>query len=135
MTGFLQSIITIVLFILILGGLVVIHEIGHFVVARLSRVRVLEFGIGFPPRAKVLRSKGETLRIGYVSSLTAGVLPRALERFQHAMPQVRVELLDLPPGDVHRQESRRDSPEDSIGMRSCASRYSGNYSRCRIENR
>ncbi len=61
MTGFVQSIITIVLFILILGGLVVIHEIGHFVVARLARVRVLEFGVGFPPRAKVLRSKGETL--------------------------------------------------------------------------
>ena len=26
-----------------------------------GQVRVLEFGIGFPPRAKVLRSKGETL--------------------------------------------------------------------------
>ena len=61
MTGFFQSIITIVLFILILGGLVVIHELGHFVTARLAKVRVLEFGIGFPPRAKVLRSKGETL--------------------------------------------------------------------------
>jgi len=60
-TGFLQSIITIVLFILILGGLVVIHELGHFFTARLSNVRVLEFGIGFPPRAKVLRNKGETL--------------------------------------------------------------------------
>ena len=61
MTGFLQSIITAFLFILILGGLVVIHEVGHFVTARLARVRVLEFGIGFPPRAKVMRSKGETL--------------------------------------------------------------------------
>jgi regulator of sigma E protease len=60
-TGFLQSIITIVLFIGILGVLVVIHEFGHFVTARLAGVRVLEFGIGFPPRAKVLRSKGETL--------------------------------------------------------------------------
>ena len=60
-TGFLQSIITIVLFILILGVLVVIHELGHFFTARLSNVRVLEFGIGFPPRAKVLRNKGETL--------------------------------------------------------------------------
>jgi regulator of sigma E protease len=60
-TGFIQSIITIVLFIAILGILVVIHEIGHFVTARLANVRVLEFGIGFPPRAKVLRSKGETL--------------------------------------------------------------------------
>jgi regulator of sigma E protease len=60
-TGFIQSIITILAFILILGGLVIIHEVGHFVTARLAKVKVLEFGIGFPPRAKVLRSKGETL--------------------------------------------------------------------------
>ena len=43
-----------------LGLLVVVHELGHFIVARLAGVRVLEFGIGFPPRAKVLRSEGET---------------------------------------------------------------------------
>jgi regulator of sigma E protease len=59
--GFFQSIITVALFILILGGLVIIHELGHFFTARLAGVRVLEFGVGFPPRAKVLRSKGETL--------------------------------------------------------------------------
>jgi regulator of sigma E protease len=56
-----QPIVTIVLFFLILGTLVVIHELGHFVAARVAGVRVLEFGIGFPPRAKVMRSKGETL--------------------------------------------------------------------------
>ena len=39
----------------------IIHELGHFVTARLAKVRVLEFGIGFPPRAKVMRSGGETL--------------------------------------------------------------------------
>ena len=61
MTGLVQSIITIVLFILILGVLVIIHELGHFFTARAFRVRVLEFGVGFPPRARVLRSKGETL--------------------------------------------------------------------------
>jgi len=61
MTGFFQSIITIVLFFAILGILVVIHELGHFVTAKLAGVRVLEFGVGFPPRAKVLRAKGETL--------------------------------------------------------------------------
>lgn len=61
MTGFAQSIITIVLFVLILGVMVLIHELGHFVTARLARVRVLEFGIGFPPRARVLRNRGETL--------------------------------------------------------------------------
>jgi regulator of sigma E protease len=61
MTGFVQSVITIVLFLAILGILVVIHELGHFITARLANVRVLEFGVGFPPRARVLRSKGETL--------------------------------------------------------------------------
>ena len=43
---------------LILGALVLVHELGHFVTARLAGVRVLEFGIGFPPRAKVLRREG-----------------------------------------------------------------------------
>jgi regulator of sigma E protease len=57
----IQVAITIVIFIVMLGGLVVIHEVGHFVVARISGIRVLEFGIGFPPRARVLRAKGETL--------------------------------------------------------------------------
>jgi len=57
----IQGVITVALFILILGALVVIHEVGHFAVARAFRIRVQEFGIGFPPRAKVLRAKGETL--------------------------------------------------------------------------
>jgi regulator of sigma E protease len=61
MTGPLGVVITIVLFLVVLGSLVLIHELGHFVVARLAGIRVLEFGIGFPPRAKVLRSSGETL--------------------------------------------------------------------------
>lgn len=56
-----QGIITIALFIVILGALVVIHELGHFALARGFRIRVQEFGIGFPPRARVLRAKGETL--------------------------------------------------------------------------
>ncbi len=31
--------------------LVVIHELGHFATARVMGVKVLEFGVGFPPRA------------------------------------------------------------------------------------
>ena len=61
MSGLVQAVITIVLFFGILGLLVLIHELGHFIVARLARVHVLEFGIGFPPRARVLRNTGETL--------------------------------------------------------------------------
>jgi regulator of sigma E protease len=38
------------LFILILVALIVVHEFGHFSVAKLFGIRVDEFGIGFPPR-------------------------------------------------------------------------------------
>jgi regulator of sigma E protease len=61
MNEIFQGAITIFLFFFILGALVLVHELGHFVTARMAGVRVLEFGIGFPPRAKVLRTKGETL--------------------------------------------------------------------------
>jgi regulator of sigma E protease len=61
MEDLFRTAVTIALFLLILGGLVLVHELGHFITARLANVRVLEFGIGFPPRARVLRSKGETL--------------------------------------------------------------------------
>jgi regulator of sigma E protease len=61
MDGVIFTIVAIVLFIVVLGGIVLIHELGHYLTARALGVRVLEFGIGFPPRAKVLRSKGETL--------------------------------------------------------------------------
>jgi len=34
--------------------LVIVHELGHFLVARQFGIRVDEFGLGFPPRAKKL---------------------------------------------------------------------------------
>lgn len=37
-------------FVVILGILVLVHELGHFLVARLFKVGVDEFGFGFPPR-------------------------------------------------------------------------------------
>jgi regulator of sigma E protease len=60
MIELLQSLGTILVFILVLGGLVLIHEVGHFLTARAAKVKVLEFGIGFPPRAKVLKRGEET---------------------------------------------------------------------------
>ena len=37
--------------LIVLMVLVIAHEFGHFIAARRNGVRVLEFGIGFPPRA------------------------------------------------------------------------------------
>ena len=61
MDGVLFTILAIVLFVVVLGGIVLVHELGHYLTAKAFNVRVLEFGFGFPPRAKVLRAKGETL--------------------------------------------------------------------------
>lgn len=49
----------IVLFILILIVLIIAHEFGHFIVAKLFGIRVDEFGIFFPPRLFAFK-KGET---------------------------------------------------------------------------
>lgn len=40
----------ILIFIIILAVLVFVHELGHFIVAKASGIRVDEFAIGFPPR-------------------------------------------------------------------------------------
>ena len=45
---------TILAFIIALLILVVVHELGHFLTAKLFSVKVDEFGIGYPPRAKKL---------------------------------------------------------------------------------
>jgi regulator of sigma E protease len=39
-----------VIALFIFGLLLFVHELGHFVVCRLTRVKVDEFGFGFPPR-------------------------------------------------------------------------------------
>lgn len=43
-------IITIITFIIILGLLVFVHELGHFLMAKRLGVKVEEFAFGFPPR-------------------------------------------------------------------------------------
>lgn len=46
-------------FIFVIGILVFVHELGHFVVAKRAGMKVEEFGFGFPPRALSIR-RGET---------------------------------------------------------------------------
>lgn len=41
---------TTIIFLLVLTALVFVHELGHFLAARLFKIRVDEFAIGFPPR-------------------------------------------------------------------------------------
>jgi len=43
--------VTAIIFIVILSFLVLVHEWGHFITARMFGMKVYEFGLGFPPRA------------------------------------------------------------------------------------
>lgn len=53
--------VTVLSFILILGLLVFVHELGHFVVAKRAGIRVEEFGFGYPPRMLTLFKRDETI--------------------------------------------------------------------------
>lgn len=41
---------SIIIFIIILGVLIFVHELGHFFIAKRTGIRVDEFAIGFPPK-------------------------------------------------------------------------------------
>jgi len=57
MTLFLGILLALFVFFIV----VFIHEMGHFLVSRWSGVKVLEFGIGIPPRLKkIFRDKKGT---------------------------------------------------------------------------
>jgi len=53
-------ILTVLVFLLILTVLVLIHELGHFLMAKRFGIKVEEFGFGLPPRAFGIK-RGETL--------------------------------------------------------------------------
>jgi regulator of sigma E protease len=54
------DIITLIVDVVMLGILVVAHEWGHFIVARIFGIRVDEFSIGFGPRALHIAKLGDT---------------------------------------------------------------------------
>ncbi len=53
----ISTIVTILLVIAFFGAMIFLHELGHFVVARLCRVRVLEFALGMGPKLLKFTSK------------------------------------------------------------------------------
>jgi len=50
---------SVILFIIVLGVLIFVHELGHFLIAKWAKIRVDEFAIGFPPKIVGFR-RGET---------------------------------------------------------------------------
>ena len=52
--------LAIISFILVFSGIILAHEFGHFITAKLSGVKVEEFGLGYPPRIFGIK-RGETI--------------------------------------------------------------------------
>jgi regulator of sigma E protease len=54
-------------FVVVFAGIILLHELGHFIVARLLGIDVDEFGIGFPPRlVKLFRWKGTDFTLNWI---------------------------------------------------------------------
>jgi regulator of sigma E protease len=47
-------------FFAVIGPLILIHEFGHFIIAKWQGIQVEEFGIGYPPRLFTLFERGGT---------------------------------------------------------------------------
>jgi regulator of sigma E protease len=63
----MDTILLIIIMIAVLAVLVLVHEFGHFIVAKRNGIRVDEFGFGFPPRAKKLFSwKGTDFTLNWL---------------------------------------------------------------------
>lgn len=77
--------LTFVAFVVVLGPLVLFHELGHFIAAKLSGVRVEEFGIGWPPRLFTFWQGPSRLTVGSTPVITPRnfQLPRDLQLGQH----------------------------------------------------
>ena len=56
----MTMLISIVSFLIVIVVLILAHEVGHLITAKVSRVRVDEFGLGFPPRLLSIKW-GETM--------------------------------------------------------------------------
>lgn len=59
-------VITVAIFIISLFFLVMVHELGHFLTAKRFGIKVLEFGIGIPPKAWGKMVKGTLISINWL---------------------------------------------------------------------
>jgi regulator of sigma E protease len=61
---------TVLIFLIVLGILVLVHELGHFYAAKLMGMKIYEFGIGFPP--KIWSKKGKDGIIYSINAIPLG---------------------------------------------------------------
>lgn len=94
--------LTVVVFVLVLGVLIFVHEFGHFIIAKREGLKVDEFGFGFPPRLLGIK-KGETTYSinlipigGFVRILgEQGENPEDPKSFASKSPGIRAKIVGM----------------------------------------
>lgn len=100
------------------GGIVMIHEFGHFIVAKLGGIKVEAFSIGFPPVVLGIRKLKKGWRVRVLPKM--GEIPQLEEGDSETEYQVGL----LPVGGFVKMLGQSDSgsPEASTDPRSFANR-------------
>jgi regulator of sigma E protease len=88
--------VDLVFFVLLVGALVLVHELGHFAAARLFGVKVLTFSLGFGPAIVKLRGRETTYQLGL---LPFGGFVKLL---QEPTPRRAEPSVEIAPEDRHR---------------------------------
>lgn len=95
---------SVIIFIIVLGVLIFVHELGHFLVAKKSGIRVDEFAIGFPPQIFSFKKGGTKYALnlipfgGYVkiygeNAEDESVDPDAKDSFVNKSPWIQAAVL------------------------------------------
>lgn len=95
---------SVIIFIIVLGVLIFVHELGHFLVAKKSGIRVDEFAIGFPPQIFSFKKGGTKYALnlipfgGYVkiygeNAEDESVDPNSKDSFVNKSPWIQAAVL------------------------------------------
>ncbi len=120
---------TIIIFVLILGVLIFVHELGHFLTARRNGVMAHEFGFGFPPRIfgivrdsstgkrRIIWGSGEYY--GATTLYSLNWIPLGgFVRIKGEQPVAEEEMRDAQLSEKDRAYARMSRDADSFAMQS-----------------
>ena len=102
--------------VLLLGPMLLLHELGHFLLAKRAGVRVIEFGLGYPPRLLTLAQEKGAIEVGGLRM----ILPPRLPLPKGLEPGQRVEVVARPGKEGEYRATRVTLTDGPVGREETA---------------